>query len=44
MRYLYTIHGRNRPRRWGYTRRRQGRQVRYMLDIGGYWVGFYFAE
>jgi hypothetical protein len=41
MRYHYTIHGRNTRPLWGYTRRQQGRQVRYSLDLGWFWLAVY---
>ena len=42
MRYLYTLHGRNTPPCWGLSRRRQGRHVRVVLDLGCWWVGVYY--
>jgi len=44
MTYLYSIRGRNVGGwQWGLTRRRQGRQIRYALDLGPFWIAVYFT-
>jgi hypothetical protein len=43
MRYQYLIHGRNHRPLWGFTKRNQGRQVRYCLDMGWIWVACYWS-
>ena len=44
MRYHYTIHGINSRPLWGLTRRHQGRQVRWCLDLGYRWIATYWTE
>ena len=44
MRFSYYLRGYNLDPMWGFTRRQQGRQVRFMLDLGRRWVAVYFWE
>lgn len=44
MRYLYSLHGRNITPCWRVTVRRQGQQLRLMLDMGWIWFGTYWTR